>query len=115
LKARKLVDLPDPISKALSNRETFTNALFSRPDSLSALLSYDEVLEKEQLFLQKDGSLGAVYEVELLEHEPMASKQIINAVEGLKPLFNLPENCTLQFLFDQSAFSSFDKELCEIE
>ena len=115
MKARKLVDLPDPISKALSNRETFTNALFSRPDSLSALLSYDEVLEKEQLFLQKDGSLGAVYEVELLEHEPMASKQIINAVEGLKPLFNLPENCTLQFLFDQSAFSSFDKELCEIE
>ena len=115
MKARKLVDIPTPIANALSNRKTFTDALFSRPDSLSKLLPYDEVIEKDRLFLQKDGSLGAVYEVELLEHEPLTSKQIVAAIEGLKPLFSLPENCTLQFLFDQSAISSFDQELCEIE
>jgi hypothetical protein len=114
LKSKQLGDLPEPISKALSNREVFTGALFSRPESLSALLPYDEYLEKDSLFLQKDGSLGVVYEVELLEHEPMTSKKIIGAVEGLKPLFNLPENCTLQFLFDQSAISSFDSELLKI-
>ncbi|POB14806.1 TraC family protein [Halobacteriovorax sp. DA5] len=115
MKSKKLGYLPEPISKALSNREVFTGALFSRPESLSALLPYDEYLEKDNLFLQKDGSLGVVYEVDLLEHEAMTSKKIIGAVEGLKPLFNLPEHCTLQFLFDQSAISSFDSELSKIE
>ena len=100
-------NLLTPLSRALTKREIFTKALFTRPDSLSELLPYDEFLEKDRVFLQKNGSLGAVYEVELLEHEPMNSKAIVDAVEKLKSFFSLPENCTLQFLFDQSTISPF--------
>lgn len=114
MKALKLNDLPLPITKALGDRNVFTDALFTRPDSLSALLPYDEYLEKEKLYLLKDGSLGVVYEAELLEHEPMTSKQIVDAVDGLKPFFSLPENCTLQFLYDQAFVSSFDSQISSI-
>lgn len=115
MKAIKLNDLPLPITKALGDRSVFTNALFTRPDSLSALLPYDEYLEKEKLYLLKDGSLGVVYEAELLEHEPMTSKQIVESVEALKPFFSLPENCTLQFIYDQALVSSFDSQISAIE
>lgn len=115
MNAHKINNLSTSVTKALENREVFTKALFSRPESLSALLPYNEFLEKDDLFLLKDGSLGVVYEVELLEHEAMTAKQIVSAVDGLKPIFSLPENCTLQFLFDQSAIAPFDKKLTEIE
>lgn len=115
MKALKLNDLPLPITKALGDRSIFTNALFTRPDSLSALLPYDEYLEKEKLYLLKDGSLGVVYEAELLEHEPMTSKQIVESVEALKPFFSLPENCTLQFIYDQALVSSLDAQITTIE
>lgn len=115
LKANMLTGLPVPISQSLSDRKVFTEALFSRPESLATLLPYDEFLSKDSLYLLKDGSLGAIYEVALLEHEPMVSKRIIEAVEGLKSFFTLPENCTLQFLFDQSFISSFDKQISDIE
>lgn len=115
MKAIKPNDLPLPIAKVLSDRSAFTNALFTRPESLAALLPYDEFLPKDSLYLLKDGSLGAVYEVELLEHEPMISKKMVEAVDGLKSLFSLPENCTLQFIFDQSLISSFDAQISDIE
>lgn len=115
MKALKLNDLPLPISKALGDRSVFTNALFTRPDSLSVLLPYDEFLEKDKLYLLKDGSLGVVYEADLLEHEPMTSKHIVDAVDGLKPFFSLPENCTLQFIYDQALVSSFDSQISAIE
>ena len=114
MKASTLNNLPSPIAKSLSDRSAFTNALFTRPESLSALLPYDEFLSLDSLYLLKDGSLGAVYELELLEHEPMISKRVIEAVEGLKSFFSLPENCTLQFLFDQAFISNFDKQIDEI-
>ena len=63
----------------------------------------------------KDGSLGVVFEAELLEHEPLTSRQITDAVEGLSPFFELPENCTLQFLYDQSSLSSFDEKIKKME
>jgi len=66
-------------------------------------------------FQQKDGSLGAIFEVGLLEHEPMTEKEIVSAVSSLKPWFNLPENCTLQILYDQSAISASDAEILKIE
>lgn len=114
MKALKLNELPLPITKALGDRSVFTDALFIRPDSLSALLPYDEYLEKDKLYLLKDGSLGVVYEATLLEHEPMTSKQIVDAVDELKPFFSLPENCTLQFLYDQAFVSSFDSQISSI-
>ena len=106
--------IPKEVERALSDREIFTKALFSRPDSLSSLLPYDEFIEDSHLFLQRNGTLGAIYEVELLEHEPMAAQKIINAVDGAKSLFSLPENCTLQLLFDQAAISPLDKQLAII-
>ena len=107
--------IPHLITKALESKKIFTEALFSRPESLSALLPYDEVLEKDRVFVLKDGHLGAVYRVKVLEHEALTSKQIIDAVEGLKPLFILPENCTLQFLFSQSAIPRYDKQIIGLE
>ena len=103
------------ISQALENRKIFTDALFSRPNSLSSLLPYDEVLEQDRLFVLKDGSLGVVYRAKTLEHEALTSRQVIDAVDGLKPLFDLPENCTLQFIFGQSAIPRFDKEVVALE
>ena len=111
----KIKNIPNPIKKALEQRELFTKTLFARPESLSRLLPYDEYIEDGSLFQLKDGSLGVVFEAELLEHEPLTSKQIIEAVEGLKPFFELPENCTLQFLYDQSALSPFDEKIKKIE
>ncbi len=83
-------------------------ALFERPESLSALLPYDEYLERFGMFTLKDGSLGAVFEADLLEHEPMVSEEIVAAVDALKSWFNLPTNCTLQILFDQGFVAARD-------
>lgn len=107
--------LPKSIAKALAKEEVFTKALFERPESLSELLPYDEYIESSRMFRHKDGSLGAVFEAEILEHEPMTAEQMISGVEGLKSWFTLPENCALQILFDQSATSSHDAEVQHIE
>ena len=105
----KLKDTLNPMSKALSNRFRLAEALFKRSDSLSQLLPYSEYIDEFKTFINKDGSLGVVFEVELLEHEPMPAKGIISAVESFKSLFALPENCVLQVLFDQSYISKKDR------
>lgn len=115
MKAKSLNSIPLPFFNALEKRELFTNSLFTRPDSLSALLPYDGFIENEGLFTLKDGSLGAIYSMELYEHETMTSKQIIKAVDSLKPIFNLPENCTLQFLHQQNLVSSLDNQIKDLE
>ncbi len=99
------------LNSKTSQRKSFTEALFSRPSSLSELLPYEEYLAGEGIFLLKDGSLGAIYKMKLLEHETMTSKEIIQAVKGLKPLFSLPENCTFQVHFEQSRLSPFEGQL----
>lgn len=101
--------VPKPIQKFLTNRETLTKALFSRPESLSSLLPYDDFIEEGGIFQQRDGSLGAVFEVQLLEHEVMTEKEIIDAVRHVKPWFSLPEECVLQVIYEQSAISSKDR------
>ncbi|MCX6125174.1 MAG: TraC family protein, partial [Proteobacteria bacterium] len=101
--------VPKQIQKFLSNRENLTKALFSRPESLSCLLPYDDFIEEEGIFQQRDGSLGAVFEVQLLEHEVMTEKEIIDAVRHVKPWFSLPEECILQVIYEQSAISSKDR------
>jgi type IV secretory pathway VirB4 component len=107
--------LPKPVHSALSNRKTFVDSLFSRPQSLSGLLPYDEFVQEDSIFQLKDGSLGAVFEVELNEHETKTESEIISAVESLKSWFNFPSNCSLQILFEQSALSSLDSDLTKIE
>jgi len=97
------------LNGALARHEIFVKALFDRPDSLSALLPYDEFLPGTGIFVNKDGSLGAVFEATLLEHEPMVTDEIVRAVEGIKPWFNLPSQCVLQVLFEQAHISPLDK------
>jgi hypothetical protein len=107
--------LPKDIKKSLGRDDALIRALFERPQSLSALLPYSDYLEDVGIFLNKDGSLGAVFEVELLEHETMTADQIIAAVSSLKSWFMLPENCSLQILFDQKMVSALDPSLAKME
>lgn len=104
-------NLAKPIADALCDRDQVTASLFSRPESLSSLAPFDEYLPAHGIFQLRDGSLGAVFEIELLQHEPMMEKEVIAAVASLGPWFSLPENCTLQILHEQSAIASFDSEI----
>lgn len=106
---KKLKSLSKPIERALGNEAVFTKALFERPESLSALLVYDEYLPEKGIFVNKDGSLGVVFEATLMEHEPLVTNQVLEAVESLKSWFNLPSQCVLQVLFDQAHLSPLDK------
>lgn len=90
------------IESTLASREKFVHALFERPDSFAKILPYEEYLDDARIFVLKDGSLGAVFELGLVEHEPMEAHRIIETVESLKSWFSLSERHTLQILFDQS-------------
>jgi len=79
----KLNSLPKPIAAALVREEVFTQALFQRPESLSALLPYDEFISSTGMFRHKDGSLGAIFEAQTLEHEPLTIDQTVAAVNGV--------------------------------
>ncbi len=96
------------IESTLANRSKFVNALFERPDSFAKILPYEEYLESHGIFVLKDGSLGAVFELEMIQHEPLDAEKIIEAVDGLKSWFFLPEKCTLQVLFDQTHIPARD-------
>lgn len=98
----------DIIESTLASRTKFVHALFERPDSFAKILPYEEYLGEARMFVLKDGSLGAVFELGLVEHEPMEAHRIIDTVESLKSWFSLPEKCTLQILFDQSHIPARD-------
>ncbi len=99
----------------LHNKRAYTEALFSRPDSLSALLPYDEYLTEHQVFILKDGSLGAVFEVDLVAHEPLTESQILRVVKSTKNWFNIPENCVLQIYYDCATYSKGDEKIANID
>ena len=96
------------IESTLANRTKFVRALFERPDSFAKILPYEEYLKEAGMFVLKDGSLGAVFEISPVEHEPLEAERIVDLVDGLKSWFLLPEKCTLQVLFDQSNIPSRD-------
>ncbi len=96
------------IESTLASRTKFVRALFERPDSFAKILPYEEYLTEAGMFVLKDGSLGAVFELSLAEHEAMEADKIVNVVEGLKSWFLLPERCTLQILFDQAHIPARD-------
>jgi hypothetical protein len=106
--------LPKAIFDSLSRRDLYTQALFERPESLGSLLPYADYLPQHGIFHLKDGSLGAVFEVELLEHEPMTEKHILRAVGSTKHWFSLPENCVLQILYDTSYYSALDPTITDL-
>src|SRR5438105_4640551 len=53
--------VPSHITKALADDRALTRVLFERPESLSVILPYDEVVEEGDVWVLKDGSLGAVF------------------------------------------------------
>lgn len=100
--------IPPVLQRALSSQETFAQALFKRSESLSRFLPYDEYLPQFGLFRQKDGSLGAVYEVALCEHETKSAQEIVGLLSGLRSWFRLGADLVLSLLFDQAPISSHD-------
>ncbi len=96
------------IESTLASRTKFVHALFERPDSFAKILPYEEHLKEAGMFVLKDGSLGAVFELSLVENEPLEAERIVDIVEGLKSWFFLPERCTLQVLFDQGHIPARD-------
>jgi len=114
LKELNISALAKPISQALGKSDIFVKSLFERPESLGELLPYEEYIEEDKLFRNKDGSLGAVFEATLLEHEPMTPEQVVSVVDSLKSWLNLPSNCVLQIHFDQSYISKRDARFSEI-
>jgi len=96
------------IERVLASRTSFVKALFERPDSFAKILPYEEYLPEAGIFVLKDGSLGAIYEIGLLEHEPVEAARIVELVSSIKAWFFLPERCTLQVFFDQSEIPARD-------
>ena len=96
------------ILSAMANDQVFTKALFTRPDSLSALLPYGEFLKESSIWQNLDGSLGVVFAVSLLEHEPMSADAILASVDTLGSWLSLPPNCSLQVLYEQNLLSPRD-------
>ncbi len=95
--------------KALAKSDViFSSEIFKRPESLAKYLPYDEFLEGRNIVVNKDGSLGALYEFRLLEHEVMTTDHIVSAVDGLKSWFSFSENFSLQVMFEQRVISPLD-------
>ena len=97
------------LDEGLVSTSLFSKALFQRPESLSKYLPYEKFIKKHKIFLLKDGSFGAIFKMDLLEHETMSAQEIIDSVESLKSWFHLPTNCTFQVSFDQSYVSRLDR------
>ncbi len=97
------------LDEYLYRRNAFTQALFRRPDSLSRYFVYDEYLENQRIYVNRDGSFGAIFEVDLVEHEPLNGEEVIERIAGIRPWFNLPSNCVLQIIHDQAAVSPRDR------
>src|SRR3989344_2516180 len=97
------------LDEYLYRRSAFTKALFERPESVSNFFVYDEYLEKPGIYVNKDGSLGAVFELALVEHEPLTGDEILDAISGTAPWFKVPDNCVVQVIHEQAAVSPRDK------
>lgn len=100
----------DIIDQFLVNRKLLNEALLKRSESLSSLLPYEEFISDKNIFVNKDGSFGVIFEANLFEHEAMNSRSVIESVKSFKSFFTLPENCVLQVLFDQAHISINDKQ-----
>lgn len=94
--------------------DALMRGLFQRPESLSALLPYADYLADDRIFIMKDGSLGAIFAIELLEHEAMNAAGIVSAVNSLKSWLSLPENCSMQIVYDQQMLSPHDQVLTKL-
>ena len=89
-------------------QKTYANALFERPESLSKLLPYHEYLKEYGVFVNKDGSLGAAFQIELTEHEALDKDAIVELVGRFQHILSLPSNCVLQVIFEQEPINPSD-------
>jgi hypothetical protein len=90
------------------------NRLFERPESLKDHFPYAQILESENVLVNRDGSLGVVYKIDLIEHEPCGEDAIVAAVNSLRSWFGLPENAVLQVLFEQMPISVRDSQFADV-
>lgn len=104
----KLAPASPLLEKALAQPALLAQALFQRPESLSQFLPYEEYLPEYGLFRQKDGSLGCVYRVELIEHEAKTSEEIFSLLQKLKIWFSFSEQYAVSLLFEQNRLSPHD-------
>ncbi|MGE3682709.1 MAG: TraC family protein [Bdellovibrionales bacterium] len=81
--------------------------LFSKREVGSGLklieeLPYREYRPESKMFILSDTSLGVIYRLDLLEHEPMSVENIGELRSQLEQWLNLPSNCVAQFLLQQT-------------
>lgn len=74
--------------------------------SIVDYLSYREFRSEEKLFILSDNSLGVIYKLPLIEHEPLSVNDISDFRSQLEQWLNLPPECTAQFLFQQSEITA---------
>ncbi len=93
-----------------NSNDIFFESLCKRPESLSNFLPFDEYLEDGRIFLNKDGSFGALFKINLIEHEPLVTDKIIEYVDSLNSWFNFDERFVLQIHYEQAYLSKLDKQ-----
>ena len=71
-------------------------------------LPYLEYLPDSKLFILADKSLGVIYKLDTLDHEPMLFEDITNHNNSLQAFLDLPSNCVLQFYSQMSHISETD-------
>ena len=64
-------------------------------------LPYGEFDEDNKIFILSDSSIGVIYRIELVEHEPLRVIELQEFRSQLEQWLNLPSNCVAQFLFEQ--------------
>lgn len=86
----------------LRNEHAYRKALFANANRLDSILPYQEYLSDHQVFLLKDGSLGAMFEVSLMEHESQNIEDLQVLIQKLTTWFSGSESEVMQILFEQS-------------
>ena len=93
------------LHKLEKQRDLFVDSIFKRHESISKMIPFDEYLPEHEVFIMKDGSLGAAFKIALLEHETMSATEIVEIVDSFQSLLKLPSNCTLQINMYQRELS----------
>lgn len=98
--AKTLPTIDDIVEKSLSEQLT----------RVQEVLPYLQFDSSNNLVILKDYSMGAVYRVELAQHEAMLGSNLDELHSNLVRWLQLPNNCALQVLFDQSYLEERDLE-----
>ena len=89
------------ILQTQANRGHLLKELCKRPESITNLLPYADYLQDEEIFVFKDATLGAGYELTLIEHETLPIEQIKELTDSFHIFLDLPKNIIPQIIFTQ--------------